>query len=58
MQGAKFFEKQPPDFSKTCGRRKSAAIPNCNQMGFHLIATWYQPEIPDGFSGFLFGEWR
>jgi hypothetical protein len=41
MQDAKFFEKQLPDFSKTCGRRKIAAIPSCNQMENPLIATWY-----------------
>jgi hypothetical protein len=45
MQEAKFFEKQLPDFSKTCGRRKIAAIPSSNQMKTHLIATWYKPII-------------
>jgi hypothetical protein len=43
MQDAKFFEKQAtPDFSKTYGRRKIAAIPSCNQMKTPLIATWYR----------------
>jgi hypothetical protein len=43
MQDAKVFEKQAtPDFSKTCGWRKIAAIPSCNQMENHLIATWYE----------------
>jgi hypothetical protein len=41
MQDAKFFEKQLPDFQKTCGRRKIAAIASCNQIETHLIATWY-----------------
>jgi hypothetical protein len=35
MPGAKVFEKQGnPDFSKTCGRLKTAAIPSRNQNIF------------------------
>ena len=47
--------RQSRIFQKAAGNGKPVAIPSCNQIKSHLIATWYQAWIPILGSTLLFG---